>query len=372
MAVSYLLLVFDLVEYSKHNNTQQETYFIEVQNFVRNTLINRNLENNSTVKICTGDGMYLGVENNDSNLKSLIEFTLDLYQWGESKGYLFRTAIDVGNVSIETDINNNKNIVGSAINDLSRISGAGDKKSIVIGHTLFKEKFENSNDCFGIPFKNICQSCVYDKHNFPHIFNSVIFIRNKKEYGSDTVLRINYKNHVYSSEYPKEERKNYFYSKLKNAEEVVFYAIVNKGTLDSIKQINLEKNKSIRISVIYAADNLETSINTFMHSTYKNDFNDKAKSIEEIKNWYNSIKKDYPSVELKLFEYEKMPLFGASFVDYQKRGGFIHFSQYLPGLYQKEDPYIEVEWNTEQEPPLFKTYSELLRNQILPELKLIN
>lgn len=371
MAESYLLLVFDLVEYSKHNNTQQETYFSEVQEFVRNTLVSRNLENASTVKICTGDGMYIGVKNNDSNLKSLIEFTIDLYQWGDSKGYLFRTALDVGNVSIKTDITGNKNIVGSAINDLSRISGAGDKNSIVIGHTLFKEKFENSDDCFGIPFKSICESCIYDKHNFPHIFNSVVFIRAEKEYGSYTTLRINYKNHIYSTEYPKEERKAYFYSKLKNAEEVVFYAIVNGGTLDSIKHINLEKGKKVKISVIYAADNLEVAINNFMHSTEKNDFNDKHKSIGEIRNWYNTIKNDYPLVQLKIFEYEKMPLFGGSFVDFRKKGGFIHFSQYLPGLHQKETPYIEVEWNTEQEPPLFKTYSELLRNQILPELKLI-
>ena len=108
-----------------------------------------------------------------------------------------------------------------------------------------------------------------------------------------------------------------------------------------------------------------------LNDEYNNDFNDKTKSIEEIKKWYNSIKKEYPAVELKIYEYETMPLFGASFVDYKKKGGFIHFSQYLPGLHQKGDPYIEVEWNTEQEPPLFKTYSELLRNQILPNLKSI-
>lgn len=368
MAVSYILLVFDLVEYSKHNDTQQEIYFSELQNFVSNTLISRNLESESTVKICTGDGMYIGVENNDSNLKSLIDFTLDLYQWGFDKEYIFRTAIDVGNVTIKEDITGNKNIVGSSINDLSRISGAGDKGSIVIGHALFKQKFSNTDNCFGIPFKNICESYIYDKHNFPHTFNSVVFTRNNIKYGSEEVLRINYKNHVYSKEFPKDERKKYFYSKLQNAEEVVFYAIVNGDTLNSIKQIKLQKNKKVKITIIYASDNLENQINNFMHNIEKNDFKVKQKSIKEITDWYDSIKTDFPLVEVKLYEYETMPLFGGSFVDYNKKGGFIHFSQYLPGLHQKEDPYIEVEWNTEQEPPLFKIYSELLRNQILPTL----
>lgn len=373
MAQSYLLLVFDLVEYSKHNDTQQETYFTDVQDFVRETLVRRNLESDSIVKICTGDGMYIGVENNDSNLKALIDFTLDLYLWGKSDNkYLFRTALDVGNVTIKTDITENKNIVGSAINDLSRISGAGDKSSIVIGHKLYQEKFANTDNCFGIPFKHICESYVYDKHDFPHCFHSLIFIRDGEEFGSTTPLRINYKNHVYSKEYPKEERKEYFYKKLENAKDVVFYGIVNKGTLDSIKQISLEKDKKTLIRVIYAADGLEAQINEFMNCADKNDFRIKHQSIENIKIWYKTVKSDFPLLEVKLYEYDKMPLFGASFVDFEKKGGFIHFSQYLPGLNQKDDPYIEVEWNTEQEPPLFKTYSELLRNIVLRELNPIS
>ncbi len=373
MASSYLLLVFDLVEYSKHNDTQQETYFTEVQTFVKKTLKKRNLESKKTVKICTGDGMYIGVENNDANLIALINFTLDLYDWGNnSKGkYLFRTAIDVGNITLKTDITGNKNIVGSTINDLSRISGAGDKGSIIIGHELFKEKFTNSDNCFGIPFKNICESYVYDKHNFPHLFNSLVFTREYKEYGSNEILRINYKNHVYSTEYPKEERKQYFFKKLEHAEEVVFYAIINGGTLNSIKQIQLSKERKLKITVIYAADSLQTQINSFMNCADKNDFKVKHNSINEITEWYKSIKSDYPLVELKMYEYDDMPLFGASFVDYKKKGGFIHFSQYLPGLHQKEDPYLEVEWNTEQEPPLFKIYSELLRKNILSKVKQI-
>ena len=372
LAESYLLLVFDLVEYSKHNDTQQEIYFSEIQDFVRNSLFRLKLESESTVKICTGDGMYIGVKNTNTNLKALLDFTIDLYEWGFTKEYLFRTAIDVGNVSIKNDITGNKNIVGSAINDLSRISGAGDKSSIVIGSELFKQKFHNTDNCFGISFKNICESCIYDKHNYPHIFHSIVLIRGTKEFGSTKTLKINYKNHVFSTEYPKEERKDYFFKKLENSEEVVFYAIVNEGTLESIKKINLAEDRRLKITIIYASDNLEAPINDFMHSIEKNDFRAKHKSINEIKEWYNTIKPNYPLVELSLYEYDKMPLFGASFVDYKKKGGFIHFSHYLPGLHQKDDPYIEVEWNTEQESPLFKTYSELLRNQIFPSLKKIN
>lgn len=111
------------------------------------------------------------------------------------------------------------------------------------------------------------------------------------------------------------------------------------------------------ITIYYAADDLAESIAHFFGSDEGNlTFANKAKSIEEVLQWHQ--KHEFrSSIKLTLFEYTEFLPFGLSMVDKGYPGkGFIHVSHYLPQIIPAETPYIEMEWKTNNMPPIYHFY----------------
>jgi hypothetical protein len=120
--------------------------------------------------------------------------------------------------------------------------------------------------------------------------------------------------------------------------------------------------------VIYAADMLEQEIQDYFVG-YEQSLDDKRQSIESLcefcaKHEFND------SITLRIFEYESMPSFGASFVDIDQQGyGFMHISNYIKGIVPNKTPYFELEWKLSKQQSLYKFYTDYYRNKVKPFLK---
>lgn len=318
--------------------------------------------------------MILGIPVNDikTSFINCIDFIIKLTDWSNKHSYSFRSAVNYGTASIIKDVNHNKNLVGNLINDTARIISAGDARAIIIHENVYKECLRSNTVCIEeYVFSVFDEATVLDKHHFTHHVYSLHINHSNKPYGSSNKIRLNYITQVESPDIPKDESlKNCFYEKVKKASEITFYGIYNPSVCSTLKNVNFSDGRKININVIYASDGLKDNIKDFFYSsTDKLDFSNKAKSIADLKSWFNSLPKEH-NITLKLFEYDSMPDFGASFIDYDISGkGFIHISNYLRGVQPKDTPYFELNYHADKMPFLYKFYYDHFKKILGTALK---
>ncbi len=381
MVESFIILIIDLVDYSTNNEPIQLDFFKKFQREVYHILYDEIIENRC-ILIPTGDGMIIGMQNegNSSFIKS-IQIVVDLFIWAKNNKYSFRTALHVGDVNVIFDINRNKNLIGNLVNDSSRILSAGDSGSIIVSDIYFNKYLRKKDIQIGIEYSInsdysyyiIDEGAITDKHNYVHNIYSLIIKFADIEYGCDRKLDSNYYTNIYSVEYPKHENlQKSFVKKVATCSDLQFYGIYNKSVPDIIKNIEVNEKRKISISVVYAADTLKDAIKEFFNSeTEKLRIETKNESIRLLIDWYeNNYFKDF--IKLKIFEYDEIASFGASFVDIDNQGnGFIHISNYIRGVIPDNTPYFEISWKTKNMPYIYKYYYDLYKNNILERFKRI-
>lgn len=362
----------DLVNYSTTSGIKQSDFFVDFQSQIISIL--KELKIRDCIKIPTGDGMILGIPGNDTKIGFIkcSDFIIRLTDWADEHNYRFRSAVNYGTASIIKDVNHTKNLVGNLINDTARIISAGDAEAIIIHDNVYKEclrsmtaHVENYN------FSIFDEATVLDKHHFTHHVYSLHINCNDKTYGSNNKIHLNYITQVESPNILKDENlRNSFVEKIKNATEITFYGIYNPTVCNELENLDFSDGRKININVIYAADSLQDNIKEFFQSsTDKLDFSNKPKSISDLKSWFCSLPKEH-NIALKLFEYDLMPDFGASFIDPDISGkGFIHISNYLRGVLPKHTPYFELNYHADKMPFLYRFYYEHFKNILGTSLK---
>ena len=364
----FFIVNVDLVGYSKKTEPEQYQFATEFHEKLPKFINKADII--KPIIIPTGDGIFLGYENcNKEDYLKAIKFIFEIKAWAEKIKLQFRSAINYGPVGIlEKDINNNKNLVGNLINDTSRIISAGGDDALII-HKNYFDSFIKDNEKIGnFKLTKIDSGTVLDKHHYTHICYSLIIDNGALIIGNENKLKLNYMTQIYSTDMPKTENlEKSFPERLKHASTVIFYGIYNPTTVKSIKKIDCTDGRKIDITVIYAADTLKESITEFFNSdSQKLDFCNKQKSIEAIKDYCNNIQ----NISLHLKEYETLPTFGASFVDYGISGkGFMHISNYLQCIIPDDTPYFELEYLTEKMPFLYEYYYNYFNTTVLKNLQ---
>ena len=370
--IPLFIIDLDLVNYSTTSGIKQSDFFVDFQSQI--ILILKSLKIRNCIKIPTGDGMILGIPENDikTTFIKCTDFVIRLTNWAKEHSYSFRAAINYGNACIIKDVNHNKNLVGNLINDTARIISAGDSGAIIIHENVYKEclrseiAYIKEHD-----FSIFDEATVLDKHHFTHHVYSLHITYGGKTYGSNNKIHLNYITQVEAPDIPKDENlKNIFFERIKKATEITFYGIYNPSVSSTLKNLDVSDSRKVKVTVIYAADSLEDNIRDFFgSSTDKLDFSNKQKSIDDVKSWLNSLPSGH-NVNLKLFEYDFMPNFGASFIDSDISGkGFIHISNYLRGVLPKDTPYFELNYHANKMPFLYKFYYEHFKNILGTALK---
>ncbi|MCQ2240246.1 hypothetical protein [Treponema sp.] len=373
---SLFIVDIDLVGYSTKTEPQQCKFAREFHPKIKEILNTINITDG--IVIPTGDGVFLGYENIDPehDYQKAVDFIFEIKKWADINELKFRAAINYGAANIiESDVNNNKNLVGDLINNTARIIDAGDKDAVII-HKEYYERFirDDVTKIDKYRYEKIDEGTVIDKHHYKHICYSVLISDDTLKVGNSNKLKLNYMTQIVSQTMPKTENlEKTFPERLKDCNEVIFYGIYNPTALNSIKKIDFSDNRKVNIKVIYAADSLKEQISDLFGSKEgKLDFNNKQFSIAMIKDWYEKTQ-FRNNITLELFEYTALPTFGASFVDRNVEGkGFIHISNYLQNIVPDDTPYFELEYLTSKMPYLYNFYFDFFNSKIIPNLKRIN
>jgi hypothetical protein len=271
-------------------------------------------------------------------------------------------------------------MVGDAINNASRMLSGAEDGSMVISKD-FGEKYLNSDNVNlndeitinnGFSFKLIDEDSVIDKHGFRHLVYGIIIYKNKKQFGKESKILNKYFTNIYSTDYPKKVRFSDFSERVSKCETLTLFGIYHPSTIKILESLKDVEDKNVVISIYYASDKLNTTIKEFFGSNEdKLDFKNKYKSQKEITDWYqNHSSKD--KIELNIFEYEEFYPFGFSMVDHEiAQSGFIHFSNYIPKIIPEDTPYVEVEWKTNEMPPIYEFYYNYIKKNILKNCEYI-
>lgn len=367
----FFIISLDIVEYTKKSELEQLQLFRRFQREVHHVLYDE-IADDECILIPTGDGMIVGLENTDPENTYVRSFDLvaAMIKWTNANSCQLRTSIHIGDVNVLTDINRRSNLVGSTINDATRILGGADKGAIIISKVFLEKFFTVDAIHIGAELpvtdqyvvKIVDEDSIVDKHNKVHKVYSVALSDQEAEYGTRTKIASRYSARVYSTDYPKiENMKKEFSHRVRNASRIVFIGIFNPSVLEVIEQLREELRERVTIDIHFAADNLESTLQTFFGSVNEStQLTTKQASMKAITNWHQN----HPCrelIELRMHEYSSMLPLGASMVDFDISGsGFIHVSNYLPGVLPSKTPYMEIDWRTESIPPLYQFYRDYL------------
>lgn len=380
MASSYIVVYLDLVGYSKNNDPIQVNLFKKFQKEIHHILYEEILDE-SCVLIPTGDGIIVGIENKRIDISYLRSFDLvtGIIRWTKSNSCNVRCSIHVGDVNILKDINRMKNIVGNTINDASRILSGSNDGGIIISKLFFETFLVSKDYKFGkkIQINDSWhyvisdEDTVIDKHSKEHNVYNIVLYEKDIAYGSLEKILTKYSANIYSTEYPKKKNlTESFFAKVESAVELDFIGIYNPSLPHILEKLDFSVPRHVNITILYASDKLTSSLEEFFGSSTENlDWKRKAESLQNIVEWH-SKNKHKESIQLKIFEYDRILPFGASMVDKGiQNKGFIHVSNYFPKVLPALTPYIEVEWKTNNMPPLFSFYSRYLKSLLQGEIQ---
>ncbi|OHD06928.1 MAG: hypothetical protein A2Y41_10410 [Spirochaetes bacterium GWB1_36_13] len=372
MPKSYIIVYLDLVGYSKNNEPIQIDLFKRFQKEIHHLLYDEILDNDC-ILIPTGDGIIAGIENikTSSYLKSF-ELVVGIIDWTISNDCDIRCAIHVGDVNVLKDINRKNNIIGNTINDAARILTGADDGGIIVSKTFYNKFLRKKNDSLGgkikinddWSFTLIDEDTVIDKHSFEHNVYNIILSNKNKDYGKNTKILTKYFTNIYSNDYPKKKNLDEkFLERVKHSAELEFIGIYHPSLPSILNQIDINEHRKIKINIYYAKDEISKQIEEFFGvKVGKLNLKEKSLSIDSIKKWYESLNQK-SNITLNIYEYSHFIPFGASLVDKGFQGkGFIHISNYLPRILPDDTPYIEVEWKTNDMPPLYSFYYKYLND----------
>jgi hypothetical protein len=137
----------DVVSFTKGRSVEAQADIIySLNNIVKESLKNSAIRNEDIILIPTGDGICLALLNNniyDIHLKISCDVLNKLYEYNQqvnidSRKYQIRIGINENVDNIIVDINGNKNVAGSGINQAQRIMNVADGNQILIGQSVYE------------------------------------------------------------------------------------------------------------------------------------------------------------------------------------------------------------------------------------------
>jgi len=365
------IMFIDVVDFSKNPNDRQrelvDSLTTEVMYSIR-SLMDPPMENPHVVAMPTGDGMalaFLHKANQPWDISTIMSLICRIQQWAKSEdgSVSLRIGIHSGEVEFITDINHKPNICGDTINYAQRVMDAANPKQVLFSDTAFRQYIGSNTSYYSrpplAPDKAIFEGPieVQAKHGMRMLVYKMTLDPPREWLSNEDPISKNLIT-VKLTTLPKEIIGS-FSDKIKSANEIALIQLTGDRFLKAFKEGNISFSEELKRFLVFMPNpKLYEAMNL------KKPFPVKETLEQFIQTWrdfFTSIKSQYPYAALKLGLMEEPPSFGASFINWEKQGGKIHVSPYIPGTPAKNCPGYDIEWVGQNASPVYSAYVAGLR-----------
>jgi hypothetical protein len=328
-----------------------------------------NLKPEQLLCLPTGDGAALTFIHVDGDpkwtIETIVDIIFDLQTWAhkfsqkDESELKLRIGVHVGPVEMFNDINDRPNVCGSAINTAQRVMDAAHPRQVLfsedaVEHYIGKESATWKISAqrhklyrIGGPFE------VHAKHGKSLWVYRLLPDGIKGDGWSNEDPEIKFWLSVSPSPAPK-PIVGEFAERLSKAKDVALVQLTGERLLSALKNGDAKFSDDLRRLWVFLPHHRHCVTPT-------GKLNQKLVSklnrlTKEWRRLASSMRKRQPKAEIEVREYQSPPYFGASFLDWEERGGFVHISPYIWGVEAAQCPGFNINWVGSNPLPLYRTY----------------
>lgn len=367
---SATVVFIDIVDFSRNPNNQQrklvDSLTTEVIYSLR-PLMNPPMEKPHVMALPTGDGMalaFLDKPETPWNMSNIMDLICRIEQWANNEALALRIGVHSGPVEFITDINHKPNICGDTINFTQRVMDAANPRQVLFSDIAFRQYIGSKTFCYSDPpysserkavFKGPFE--VHAKHGMRMLVYKMTldppenWLSNEDPESKDLIT-------VTLTTLPKEIIGS-FSDRIRSAQEIGLIQLTGSRFLNEVKKGSITFSQELkRLLVFMPNPKLYEAMNLKKPFPVKETL---EQFIQQWKDLFASIKSQHPYASLKLGLMEEPPSFGASFINWEKQGGKIHVSPYIPGTPADNCPGYDIEWVGQNASPVYSAYVAGLR-----------
>ena len=364
------ILFMDIVGFSKKPTSEQQRLVnaltAEVIYELRD-LLNPPMGDPNVLALPTGDGIALIFMHNSSSkwdFSTILCLILRLQEWAHkettsNEKVQLRFGVHVGPVLLITDINGKTNVCGDTINYSQRVMDAANPMQVLFSDTAFREYigFESPviemDECAGEfkfhlkgPFE------IHAKHGLQIPVYKTLLVPEQNWWSNDDPTA---KDLMFVSLTPlPKEIVGSFSERIGKASHVAFIQLTGDRFLEKFRGGEIKFSPDLNRFWVFMPDPEYYGKQKLYTPLPSDPFLN-----ESITNWKNSfsvLKKEYPNAELKLGLFREPPFIGASFIDWDRPGGFIHVSPYVWNISAPDCPGYDLQWIGSTPSSIYEVY----------------
>ncbi|MBA7697932.1 hypothetical protein ES703_106604 [subsurface metagenome] len=329
------IVFIDIVGFSKcPSHVQRElvdSMTTEVVSRLR-SLINPPMETAHVVAMPTGDGMalaFLHKANKPWDHSTILSFIYHMQEWAsvkviQSKAVSLRIGVHVGQVEFITDINQKPNICGDTINYTQRVMDAANPRQVLFSDSAFREYIGTAVSTYTDPPYSTNSKAefegpieVHAKHGMRMLVYKMTLNPAQEWWSNDDPVSKDLMT-VSLTTLPKEIVGS-FSERVELAEDIALLQLTGDRFLKEFSVGHIKLSSDLRRLLVFMpsveAYNYLHIPSPYPIVEYVNE------CIQEWKGFFTKISAQYQNATLKLGLFEEPPYFGASFLNWERKGG---------------------------------------------------
>ena len=367
------IIFTDIVGFSKKPTAEQrklvESLTSEVLEELR-TLLDLPQEATCLVALPTGDGLAMAFlhrsDHHSWDFATVLRVILKMQQWAHNQSspgnsVNLRIGVHVGAVELFTDINGKTNVCGDTINYAQRVMEAANPRQTLFSEVAFRTYVGTESPVlttapFSVDLRARFQGPieVFAKHEI-HIPVYKLVLEPSQPYwsGNDPIAKDFML--VTLTPLPKEVVGT-FSEQIEKASHIAFIQLTGDRVLKNLKSGDIRLSKELNRFWVFMPD---AEVYASFHPTKPHATPEFVKEcIQEWKDYFSNLKRNFPKVDFKLGLFKQPPYLGASFINWGIPGGKIHVSPYVWNIAAPDCPGYDIRWMGNTPSPVYKIYIE--------------
>lgn len=316
----------------------------------------------------TGDGValtFLHVNGQRRwSIEAVVDIIFDLQAWARMTSkpgsqVALRIGVHVGSVEPFKDINGRPNVCGIAINLAQRVMDAARPRQVLFSEDAVREYVGKETNVWKLSAQ---------RHKLFRIEGPFeIQVKHNEMLSIYRLLPEGVKGHGWNSEDPEvkfwlsvsptpssKPLVGSFSDRLSRSTDIALIQLTGARLLSSLRQGRVSLGPNLRrLWVFLPADRFCVTPagkpDTKIIAALK-------RSTNEWRKFAAMLRKQNTNAKVEVRRFDAPPFFGASFLDWEQPGGFIHISPYIWGVEASQCPGFDIVWAGRKPLPLYKTY----------------
>ncbi len=364
------ILFSDIVGFSTKPSIEQRRLVTSLTNEVVykiRSLLNPPMGTPDVLAMPTGDGMalaFLHATDQQWDRATLLGLIWSLQQWANNErtenGLVdLRIGVHVGPVEFVTDINQNPNICGDAINFTQRVMDSANPRQVLFSDTAFREHIGLAEPAYSTaPFSKTCKAMfegpveVHAKHGLQLLVYKMVLSPEQEWWSNEDPISKDLMT-VSLTPLPKEIAGS-FGERLGIAKEIAFILLTGERFLDIYKNGDITFSTSLERFWVFIPDPTNYSHLHLHPVRASSQFTNEC--IERWKKLFAELNTKYKNADFKLGLFKEPPYLGASYTNWERPGGRVHISPYVWSVDAPNCPGYELEWLGRRPSPIYESY----------------